>query len=60
MRAALFAQFGDFPIRLEREKHLAALEAMGNVARAYGQGDTPFQQLIEHLRKYHLLEVTEK
>lgn len=56
---ALKAQFGEFPIRLSRDKHMPALTAMANLAKSM-QADTPFAQMIDYLTKFGELEINEK
>jgi hypothetical protein len=57
---ALQSAFGAFPIRLTREDHLPALQAMAHLAKANGDADSPFKQMINYLARFGQLEINEK
>lgn len=56
-RNALFSVFGEYPIRLNKAKHLQTLQAMSHVAKEANDGAAPYNQLADALRKYGDLEV---
>jgi hypothetical protein len=57
---ALRSAFGVFPIRLQREAHMPALQAMAHLAKAQGDADAPFKQMISYLERFGQLEINEK